>query len=57
MYNEYEVNPEFRPCELTEQAAWEEGHKAINSKIAYTVTKMLPWGDPYCEAVIEFKEE
>jgi hypothetical protein len=57
MYNEYEVDPEFRPCDVIEQAFWPEGYKEINPKITHTVTKTLPWGDHYCEMVIEFKEE
>ena len=57
MYNECEVDPEFRPCDVSEQAGWEAGYKAINPKITCKLTKALPWGDPYCESVIEFKEE
>ena len=57
IYNEYEVEPEFRPCEVAEKSCWEEGFKEINPKITFKLTKALPWGDAYCEAVIEFKDE
>jgi len=57
IYNEYEVESEFRPCKVVEQRVWPEGLKAINPKITWKLTKALPWGDPYCEAVIEFKDE
>jgi len=57
MYDDYEIEPEFRPCEVVDQAFWPEGFQAINPKITFKVTKMLPWGDPYCECVIEFKDE
>jgi hypothetical protein len=33
-----------------------EGLKAINPKLAVTVTKSQPRGDPYCECVYELKE-
>jgi len=35
----------------------EEGLKAINPKFTYKFTKVMPRGGPYCEVVIEFKEE
>ena len=56
-YKEYEVDTELLTCPSAHQANYEEGHKPINPKITYTLTKAIPWGDPYCEAVIEFKEE
>lgn len=56
-YNECEVDPEFRPCDEAEQAFSDEGYKAINPKLTGEFTKAKPRGDPYCETVIEFKEE
>ncbi len=56
-YKENEVKPEFVPCVNAHQAWGEEGVKAISPKLTYTLLKAMPRGDPYCEAVIEFKEE
>jgi hypothetical protein len=57
LYNEYEVEPELRTCYSLEQLVWPVALKSINPKLTYTLTKSVAWGDPYCEAVIEFKEE
>jgi hypothetical protein len=57
MYNEFEVDPSFTPCETGHQTNIEEGFKVINPKITHTLTKAMPRGDPYCEDVYEFKEE
>ena len=57
IYEEFEVDPEFRPCGEAHQAMAGEGFKAINPKITYKLTKAIPWGDTCCESVIEFKEE
>ena len=57
MYNEFEVEHELRPCDVAEQSCLEKGYEAINPKITYKLTKALPWGDPYCESIIEFKNE
>ena len=54
-YNEYEVEPEFRPCVSLEQTFWPEGLKTINPKITRKRTTALPLGDTYCEFVVEFK--
>ena len=54
---ELEVDPELMACPAADQARVGEGLKAINPKITYKLTKAMPWGDPYCESVIEFKEE
>ena len=56
-YKEFEVDPELSPCAPTDQAWGEAGLKAVNPKLTYKITKAMPWGDPYCECVIELKEE
>ena len=56
-YKECEVDPAFIPCVHGDQAWGEEGLKAVNPKITYTITKAMPRGDPYCEMVYEFKDE
>ena len=48
---------ELMVCPEGDQAWAEEGLKAINPKLTYKLTKAMPRGDPYCEVVIEFKEE
>ncbi len=55
-YEEFRVDPELRGgCHIHE--GWsDEGLKEINQKLTYKLTKSLVRGDPYCEAVIEFKE-
>jgi len=57
IYNEFEVNPEFRPCDVSHELFVGEGLKALNPKLTYKLTKAMGWGDPYCECVIEFKDE
>lgn len=56
-YKEYKVAPEFIVCPSNHQTGAKEGLKAITPKLNYKLIKAMPWGDPYCEAVIEFKEE
>jgi hypothetical protein len=56
-YKECEVDPAFIPCVHGDQAWGDEGLKAVNPKLTYTITKAMPRGDPYCEGIIEFKEE
>jgi len=56
-YKEFEANLAFSPCPGACQAWHEEGHKSINPKFTCKHTKVLPWGDPYCEFVIEFENE
>ena len=56
-YNDVEVDPALSTCPAGDQAWGEEGLKAVNPKLTYKLTKALPWGDPYCEFVIEFEEE
>jgi len=56
-YKEFNVDPVFITCDKGVCQAWgEEGLKAINPKLSWKVTKSMPRGDPYCELVIEFKE-
>ena len=56
-YKEFEVPPTLRPC-ISGCPAWcEEGLKAVNPKITSKLTKAMPFGDPYCEEIIEFKDE
>ena len=54
---ECEADTELLTCSPAHQANSEEGLKAINPKLTYKLTKAIPWGDSYCEEVIEFKEE
>ena len=56
-YNEHKVDPELWVCPSGHQAWCEEGLKAIDPKLTYKLVNALTWGDPYCEAVIEFKDE
>jgi len=56
-YNEFEVNPAFRNCDLSHQAHMVEGFKLFNPKLKFKVVKAMSRGDPYCEMVIEFQEE
>ena len=56
-YKELEVDPALSTCPAGDQAWGEEGLKAIDPKLTYKVTKAMPWGDPYCEFVYEFKEK
>ena len=56
-YKEYKVTPEFIVCPSNHQTVAEEGLNAITPKLNYKLIKAMPWGDPYCEGVIEFKEE
>ena len=51
------VKPELRVCEPGDQEFCDEGLKAINPKFTCKHTKAMPWGDPYCDFVIEFKDE
>ena len=55
-YKEYKVTPEFIVCPSNHQTRAEEGLKAITPKLTYKLIKAMPWGDPYCEEIIEFKE-
>jgi len=63
--NELGKDPEIRityipgpsTCAAACQAWGEEGIKAINPQLTFNLTKATMWGDPYCEWVIEFKDE
>jgi len=56
-YEELIAELPLRVCEPGHIGWTEEGLQSINPKLTYTLTKALPWGDPYCEEIIEFKEE
>jgi len=56
-YEEFEVDPEFRPCDISEELYVRAGLKAIDSKVTFKTTKARPRGDPYCEFIREFREE
>ena len=56
-YVDLGLDPELRVCPTGHQAWGEEGFKSINPHLKFTLTKAMPRGDPYCEAVIEFREE
>jgi len=55
-FNELEVEPELRGACHVHEPLHIEGFKAINPKLIYKLTKSVARGDPYCEAVIEFKD-
>jgi len=42
-------------CSVFSQAWWDSGAKSFNPKLTGTLTKAMPWGDPYCEFVIELQ--
>ena len=54
---EFELAPEFATCDVGHQTVVEVGLKRVNPKLTFTLTKAMPWGDPYCEGLFEFKEE
>jgi hypothetical protein len=56
-FNEHEIEPGLIPCNEGDQAWAEEGLKEINPKLTFKITKSMPWGDPYCECVIEFSDK
>jgi hypothetical protein len=57
-YKEFDVDLALSPCITEGCQPWaEQGFKAINPKITRKLTKTMPQGDPYCEAIVEFKEE
>jgi hypothetical protein len=56
-YKEFEVDPTFISCGHSHKLYNEEHLKKINPKLTGKLTKAMPFGDPYCEEVIEFKEE
>jgi len=56
-YEELEVIPEVRVGDDGHQSWVEVGFKAVNPKLTHKFTKAREKGDPYCEAIIEFKDE
>ena len=42
-------------CSVFSQAWWDNGVKSLNPKLIATLTKAMPWGDRYCEFVIELQ--
>lgn len=57
-YKEEEIDLELTGCDKGGcQSYFGEGLKAINPKLTFKLTKAMPSDDPYCECVIEFKEE
>jgi len=56
-YEEFEVDPEVRVGDDGHQAMSEAGLKAVNPKLTHKITKAREKEDPYCEVVIEFKDE
>ncbi len=56
-YEEFGVHSEHRACDAADQKHQEEGLKAVNPKATYKLTKTRQEGYPYCELIIEFKEE
>jgi hypothetical protein len=56
-YKELDIDPAFILCEAGHQVIIKEGLKVINPKLTLKITKAIPRGDPYCEDVVEFKEE
>jgi len=57
MYEELEVDAELRPCDAAHERMTQVGLKTINPKMTFKLTKALSRGDPYCEGVVEFKNE
>lgn len=57
-FNILEVDPQLRAgCHGGHKVFPKEGLNAVNPKLTHKLTKALAWGDPYCEDVIEFKED
>ena len=56
-YKEFEIKPEFSFCAPVHQVGMDEGLREIDPNKMFTLTKSLLRADPYCEAVIEFKDE
>ena len=56
-YEEFEVDLDLRAGCNSHQASSKESLKTVNPKLIYKLKKAMGWGDPYCESVIEFKEE
>ena len=56
-YNELNIEDAIRDCPYGHGGWTEVGLQTLSPKLTYKLTKTMPWGDPYCEEVIEYKEE
>ncbi|WP_287585573.1 hypothetical protein [Candidatus Borrarchaeum sp.] len=56
-YQEFDVHSEHRACDAADQKHQEEGLKAVSPKLTFKLTKTRQGGYPYCEYVIELKDE
>jgi len=56
-YQEFDVHSEHRACDAADLKHQGEGLKAVNPKLTFKLTKTQQGGYPYCEYVIEFKDE
>jgi hypothetical protein len=56
-WKEQEVDHAVMSCYPVHETWVQGGLKAINPKITHKLTKAMPWEDPYCEDVYEFKDE
>jgi len=56
-WEEHELDHNVVSCYTPHETWVKVGLKAINPKLTYKLTKAIGWGDPYCEEVVEFKEE
>ena len=56
-YKEFGINPELTICQPAHEGPTQEALKEMNPKLRLKFTKSYSKGDPYCEAVIEFKEK
>jgi len=57
MYEELDISWEHRACHAAHKRMTQVGLRTINPKLTYKLTKAMPWGDPYCEGVFQFKNE
>ena len=56
-FKDFGTKLELIPCHVGHEAWCKAGLQAINPMLTYRITKAMQWGDPYCEEIIEFKEE
>lgn len=56
-YKEFGITPELTICQPAHEEPSQEAFKEINPKLTFKFTKSYAKGDPYCEALIDFKEE
>ena len=57
IYKEYGIRPELTLCAPVCEVSFDKGLKEINPKLSCKLTKSVQNRDPYCDFVIEFKEE